>query len=599
MTTYTGQADVGLLLTPSCPVRNLQDVTRRHVSSSDLMPRYLLVRGALDSVATYIHVVYAPVQPSQRAEFFATLPRTFEDDSHHIVLGDLNTVLSKPADYSERIAAAKAALNENLEEQAYYASKQKFASDLDSSERCSKPFFRPPQVLHKTPIPVDSAEELESTCTAFSSYWSRIYCSPSQEFGHHKPKWDRIKLSQIHQHTRTRHTSEAQAYLNSPFTANEFYWALSHTSTGKTPGPDGLPVEYYKVDLPLWSRILEVVYAAQLQRDRKLPSNYRPISLLNVDAKLGPKILAYRLGSALGSLLHSDQYEFVPGRDIRHAHLRFQALSQLLADDHSPAGAVLLDFAKAFDSVVWDALDMVLMHFGLGDSFRRWLGAGVRQGDPLSPALFVLFIEPLLNFLRVRLREVGLRSGSITHSVISFADDCTGLLYDLSHTKFFLALVDDFCVASGMSLNKDKTVVLPFQPWTAETEPLSHALIDVGVIVVGNTGRTKLLGIFYGPNLSDADRLQHFLFEMKTRCSLWLHRARTLRGQVVILQQVILPVLWYTASVCHIPQTGFQDQLLQLISRFICRFRSSNALPRAWWFLPPHNGGFALRPFAT
>ncbi|KAF4146197.1 Reverse transcriptase (RNA-dependent DNA polymerase) [Phytophthora infestans] len=57
--------------------------------------------------------------------------------------------------------------------------------------------------------------------------------------------------------------------------------------------------------------------------DRKLPSNYRPISLLNVDAKLGPKILAYRLGSALGSLLHSDQYGFVPGRDIRHAHLRF------------------------------------------------------------------------------------------------------------------------------------------------------------------------------------------------------------------------------------------------------------------------------------
>ncbi|EEY58983.1 uncharacterized protein PITG_12003 [Phytophthora infestans T30-4] len=164
------------------------------------------------------------------------------------------------------------------------------------------------------------------------------------------------------------------------------------------------------------------------------------------------------------------------------------------------------------------------------------------------------------------------------------------------HTKFFLALVDDFCVASGMSLNKDKTVVLPFQPWTAETEPLRQALVDLGMIVVGNTGRTKLLGSFYGPNLSDADRLQHLLFEMKTRCSLWLHRARTLRGQVVILQQVILPVLWYTASVCHIPQTGFQNQLLQLISRFICRFRSSNAPPRAWWFLPPHNGGLNITP---
>ncbi|OWY97094.1 Pol Polyprotein [Phytophthora megakarya] len=100
--------------------------------------------------------------------------------------------------------------------------------------------------------------------------------------------------------------------------------------------------------------------------DRKAPSNYRPISILNVDAKLGPKILAFRLGSILGSLLHPDQYRFVPGRDIRHAHLRFQALSQLYSNRDIPAGAVLLDFAKAFDYVIWDALDMVLMHFGFG-----------------------------------------------------------------------------------------------------------------------------------------------------------------------------------------------------------------------------------------
>uniref|UniRef100_A0AAV1VIX9 Reverse transcriptase domain-containing protein n=1 Tax=Peronospora matthiolae TaxID=2874970 RepID=A0AAV1VIX9_9STRA len=167
--------------------------------------------------------------------------------------------------------------------------------------------------------------------------------------------------------------------------------------------------------------------------------------------------------------------------------MRFQAVNQLYSDTDIPAETVLLDFAKAFDSVVWDALDIVLMHLGFGQNFRRWievlfpstlaylmfngrplspfeLGAGARHGDPLSPALFVLFIEPLLNFLRVQLQAMGLQCGSLTQSVISFADECTGLLYDLRHTKDFLGFVEDFCSATGIRLNKAKTLVQPFFP---------------------------------------------------------------------------------------------------------------------------------------
>ena len=62
--------------------------------------------------------------------------------------------------------------------------------------------------------------------------------------------------------------------------------------------------------------------------------------------KLGPKILALRLSRVLGSLLYTDQYGSVPGRDIRHAYICFQALAQLYSDSTSPAGAVLLYFAK-------------------------------------------------------------------------------------------------------------------------------------------------------------------------------------------------------------------------------------------------------------
>ena len=84
--------------------------------------------------------------------------------------------------------------------------------------------------------------------------------------------------------------------------------------------------------------MLELVYAAQFRKGRMSkfqrrayisllfkkgsrsdPRNYRPLTLLNQDAKFGPKTLAYRLNQVLPSLLGVDQFGFVPGRDMRFA----------------------------------------------------------------------------------------------------------------------------------------------------------------------------------------------------------------------------------------------------------------------------------------
>ncbi|RHZ28107.1 hypothetical protein DYB31_010149 [Aphanomyces astaci] len=201
--------------------------------------------------------------------------------------------------------------------------------------------------------------------------------------------------------------------MEAPLTANEFYFAITKSARNKAPGPDGLPIEYYLTDPHNWARVFEVCYSNQLQRGRMTkfqrrahlsllykagerlePGNHRPLTLLNSDAKLGPKIMSYRLGKTLPTILHEDQHGFVPGRSIQQALFEFTSIQQYCKlNDVASAGAVLLDFAKAFDSVLWEVLDEVLLHFNFGPTFRAWIKTFYNNtliyilinGKPLDP----------------------------------------------------------------------------------------------------------------------------------------------------------------------------------------------------------------------
>ncbi|KAE8954182.1 hypothetical protein PR003_g33661, partial [Phytophthora rubi] len=258
---------------------------------------------------------------------------------------------------------------------------------------------------------------------------------------------------------------------------------------------------------------------------------------------------------------------------------QFHDLQDVCRDRYPDACAVLIDFAKAFDSVLWPALDMVLQHFGFGTTFRAWvktfyhqtsvslllnsspgdpflLGAGVRQGDPLSPGLFVVFVEPLLNFLRSRFtdRGVAVKDMTLPHLLMAFADDCTGLLKDVCDAKEFLRLVQEYATAAGLRLNVKKTCIMPF------THHVSRAKLDelraaTDLHVLGISDTAKLLGVLQGASVTDQQRLSAVVAKIRARCAIWKYRARTLRGKVVLLQSIILPLLWYTASVICVPST--------------------------------------------
>ncbi|KAF1319013.1 Pollike protein, partial [Globisporangium splendens] len=531
----------------------------------------------------------------------------------------------------------------------------KFDRDVTQGEKGTKHFFRPPtQPEYRVSIPRvrlpggETTSDPDAMAAAHRNFWGEAFQSPSRDLKGSFPdrRYDPGSLQRLLQHATRRLTEQQRNSIDAPITANDMYWAIVHSPKNKSAGYDGLPAEYYQLFPSKWAKLYELIYAAQLERgrmskfqrrayisllykggDREEPKNYRPITLLNHDAKFGPKVMAHRLRKILPHLLDPDQTGFVHGRSIRHALLRFQDLQTLAQQTGlTRAGAVLLDFAKAFDSVLWPALDMVLRHFGFGETFRAWvttffkgtlvsvlvngtaskpfeLGCGVRQGDPLSPALFVVFIEPMLCYLRDATGSLGITvpTDHTPHHLLAFADDCTGILRNLNDAPRFIEAVGVYANAAGLQLNVAKTHLLPFAPLDAD---LRQTLAAGNLHVVGDSESVRLLGVYVSPSLPTSARFPKLISDMVSRCLLWKYRARTLLGRAAILRTIVLPLLWYTAAVTTVP-SAVADQVLRLCKTFLFKKKISSTdavrapMPQEWITWPTSRGGLGLPDIGT
>lgn len=143
--------------------------------------------------------------------------------------------------------------------------------------------------------------------------------------------------------------------------------------------------------------VATVLLIPKPDKDRSDCASYRPISLLNIDYKVLPKILARRLNGVILSIVIGGETGFMPGKSTSN-DIRTQLLAQLSEFILETSALASLDTAKAFDSVEWEFLQVSLKRSGFGERFRKWIRLLYKQ--PCSNVLINALLSPTIRLYR-------------------------------------------------------------------------------------------------------------------------------------------------------------------------------------------------------
>ncbi|CAB4316864.1 unnamed protein product [Prunus armeniaca] len=422
---------------------------------------------------------------------------------------------------------------------------------------------------------------------------------------------------------QARVSSRSYHNLLLPYSRDEIEVALNSIGPTKAPGPDGMPALFYQ---KYWSIVGPEI--PKVHSPTRV-SEYRPISLCNVLYKIISKTLANRLKKVLPEVISEFQSAFIPNRMILDNVLAaFETVHCLKRRGKTGKKKLILklDMAKAYGRVEWQFLEQMLRTMGFpirfiqlimgcvttvsyslliqGRPFGRIIPSrGLRQGDPISPYLFLIVAEAFSALLQQAERDSRLHGVSIAPSAPSinhlfFADD--SLLFCNAGTTEALELKRIFGVyelASGQKVNLGKSA-LCFSPSTPRVlQDDIRQLLNVTLVPC----HERYLGL---PTIVGKDKKKLFRTvkdRVWNKVNGWQGKLLSKAGKEVLIKSVCQAIPSYSMSVFRLP-VGLCREIESIIAKFWWSKNDGRGIHwKKWSFMCQHksDGGLGFRELTS
>ena len=352
--------------------------------------------------------------------------------------------------------------------------------------------------------------------------------------------------------------------------------------------------------------------------------DFRPISLVGSVYKILAKVLANRLKEVLDQLISESQNNFVGGRQILDSVLIANECVDSKMKSKIPGVICKLDIEKAYDHVNWEALLDLLKRMGFGVRWCRWIrtcistvqfsvlfnespadffgsSRGLRQGDPLSPMLFLVMIEVFNKMMKRAegagllrgFRAAGRPGGGVGVSHLLFADDtilfCNANEEQILHIRMLLLC---FQAVTGLKVNALKSEMVPIGE-----VPNVFVLAEILGCRVRSLPMTYL-GIALGASHKSPTVWNPILEKFEHKLANWKKMYLSKGGRLTLLKSTVSSLPTYYLSLFTIP-THVANKIERVQRDFLWGDSKTHLVGWDKVCAPLKNGGLGVRKLTT